>query len=178
MARRAVDVTSSPDEKLTIRGFYRVAIYDYGPHGEPQYRLASDSGLCGPNQITNIGMLNYLAYVLAASAGSQLVSYANVGTGTTPASNTGALPGEVVQVSNQRCAVTASVNGSTQVQFVASWASGFQTVTTPIVLQNAGLFAASHTSNASLMCGKTYATQTWASNQSCALTYQLNLSTA
>jgi hypothetical protein len=172
MARKKKNVV---DDKLCIRGFYRVAVYDYGPNGEPQHRIASDSGLCGPNQMTNIGFLNYVAYLLAASAGSNLVSYAAVGTGTTPASNTGGLPGEVVQYSNQRGACTVSVNGSTQVQWVASWASGFQTVTTPIVIQNAGLYALSQTSNQSLMCGKTYATQTWASNQSCALTYQLNL---
>ena len=163
-------------DKLVIRGFYRVAIYDYGPNGEPQHRLASDSGLCGPNQMTNIGFLNYIAYVLGASAGSALVSYAALGTGTTPASNTGGLPGEVVQVSDQRMPVTTSFNGSTQIQMIASWASGYQTVTTPIVLQNAGLYALSQTSNQSLMCGKIYATQTWASNQSAALTYQLNLS--
>jgi hypothetical protein len=163
----------SVEDGLKIQGFYRVAVYDHGPNGEKT--IASDSGFCGPNQVTNIGFLNYIAYVLAGSAGSNLVSYAAVGTGTTPASNTGGLPGEVVQVTNQRGACTVSVNGSTQVQWVASWASGFQTVTTPIVLQNAGLYALSQTSNQSLMCGKTYATQTWASNQSCAVTYQLNL---
>jgi hypothetical protein len=172
MARKKQNVV---DDKLVIRGFYRVAVYDYGPDGEPQHRIASDSGLCGPNQMTNIGFLNYVAYLLAASAGSNVVSYAAVGTGTAPASNTGGLPGELVQVTNQRGACTVSVNGSTQVQWVASWASGFQTVTTPVVIQNAGLYALSQTSNQSLMCGKTYATQTWASNQSCALTYQLNL---
>jgi hypothetical protein len=163
-------------DKLVIRGFYRVAIYDYGPNGEPNHKLVSDSGLCGPNQMTNIGFLNYIAYILGASAGSALVSYAALGTGTTPASNTGGLPGEVVQVTDQRRPVTTSFNGSTQIQMIASWASGYQTVTTPIVLQNAGLYALSQTSNQSLMCGKTYATQTWASNQSAALTYQLNLS--
>jgi hypothetical protein len=172
---RARKKNTAVDDKLVIRGFYRVAVYDYGPNGEPQYRIASDSGLCGPNQMTNIGFLNYVAYLLAASAGSAQVAYAAVGTGTTPAANTGGLPGEVVQVTNQRGACTVSVNGSTQVQWVASWASAFQTSTSAIVIQNAGLYALSQTSNQSLMCGKTYATQTWASNQSCALTYQLNL---
>jgi hypothetical protein len=162
-------------DTLRIQGFYRVAIYDYGPKGEPQHRIASDSGLCGPNQMTNIGFLNYIAYLLATSAGSAIVSYAAVGTGTAPASNTGGLPGEIVQFTNQRGSCTVSVIGSNQVQWVASWASGFQTSTSAIVIQNAGLYALSQTSNQSLMCGKNYATQTWASNQSCALTYQLNL---
>ncbi len=164
------------DDKLVIRGFYRVAIHEYGPKGEPNYKLVSDSGLCGPNQMTNIGFLNYIAYVLGSSAGSVRAGFAALGTGTTPASNATGLPGEVVQYASQRCALTASFNGSTQIQWVASWASNFQTVTTPIVLQNAGLYEVSSTAGASLMCGKTYATQTWASNQSAALTYQLNLS--
>ncbi len=168
--------TEAVEDKVVIRGFYRVAIYDYGPKGEPQHKLVSDSGLCGPNQMTNIGFLNYLAYVIGASAGSNLPTYAALGTGTTPASNAGGLPGEVVQVSDQRRPVTTSFNGSTQIQMIASWASNYQTVTVAIVLQNAGLYALSQTSNQSLMCGKTYATQTWASNQSAALTYQLNLS--
>ncbi len=161
-------------DKLVIRGFYRIAVYEYGPKGEPNHRLVSDSGLMGPNQMTNIGFLNYIAYVLGASAGSQLASYAAVGTGTVPASSAGSLPGEVTAAG--RKAIGVAFNGSTQIQWTASWASSDQTVTTPIVLQNAGLYALSQTSNASLMCGKTYATQTWASNQSCALTYQLNLS--
>ncbi len=163
-------------DKLVIRGFYRVAIYDYGPKGEPQHKLVSDSGLMGPNQMTNIGFLNYIAYVLGSSAGSVRVAFAALGTGTTPASNATGLPGEVVQYNSQRCAVTVSINGSTQIQWVASWASIFQTATDPIVLQNAGLYEVSSTAGASLMCGKTYATQTWASNQSAALTYQLSLS--
>ena len=173
--RMAIKPKRGGQDKLVIRGFMRLAIYDYGPNGEPEHRLVSDSGLI-QNQITNIGFLNYIAYVLGQSAGSQLVSYAALGTGTTPASNTGGLPGEVVQFSDQRRPITVSFNGSTQIQWIASWASGYQTATTPIVLQNAGLYALSQTSNQSLMCGKTYATQTWASNQSAALTYQLNLS--
>ncbi len=171
MARRKKAI----GDKLVVKGFMRVAVYDYGPKGEPNYKLVSDSGLI-QNQMTNIGFLNYLAYVLGASAGSCLVSYAALGTGTAPASNTGGLPGEVVQFSDQRRPVTTSFNGSTQIQMIASWASGYQTVTTPIVLQNAGLYALSQTSNQSLMCGKNYTTQTWASNQSAALTYNLNLS--
>ena len=167
------------DDGLRIQGFYRVVVYDYGPNGEPNHRIASDSGICGPNQITNIGYLNYIAYVLAGSAGSALALYAAVGTGTAPASNTGGLPGEIVQVTNARCAATISVSGSNTVQWVASWgSSSFQSITSAVVIQNAGLYALSQTSNQSLMCGKTYATQTWASNQSCALTYQLVLSSA
>jgi len=172
MARKKQKVV---DDKLCIRGFYRVAVYDYGPNGEPNHRIASDSGLCGPNQMTNIGFMNYVAYLLASSAGSANAQWAAVGTGGAPASNTGGLPGEVVQYTNQRGSCTVSVPSSNQVQWVASWASGFQTSTSAIVIQNAGLYALSQTSNQSLMCGKTYATQTWASNQSCALTYQLNL---
>jgi hypothetical protein len=162
------------EDKLVIRGFYRVAIHDYGPKGEPNYKLVSDSGLCGPNQMTNIGFLNYIAYVLGSSAGSVRAAFAAVGTGTVPASNATGLPGEVVAAGRQ--AIGVAINGSTQIQWTCSWASTDQTVTTPIVLQNAGLYEVNSTAGASLMCGKTYATQTWASNQSCSLTYQLNLS--
>jgi len=163
---------------LVVRGFYRVAVYDYGPNGEPNYRIASDSGICGPNQITNIGYQN-IAYQIAGSNAASLASYAAVGTGTTPASNTGGLPGEIVQVSNNRGLCTLSISGSNTVQWVASWgSSSFQSSTSAVVIQNAGLYAFSQTSNQSLICGKIYATQTWASNQSCALTYQMVLSSA
>lgn len=165
---------SNVGDTIKIQGFYRLAIYEYGPNGEPNHKLVSDTGLVGPNQMTNIGFLNYIAYVLGSSTGSVRAAYAALGTGTTPASNATGLPGEVTAAGRQ--AIGVAFNGSTQIQWTASWASSDQTATDALVLQNAGLYEVSATSGASLMCGKTYATQTWSSNQSANLTYQLNLS--
>lgn len=157
-----------PRDYIKLQGFARIQIHEYGPKGEPRHKLVSDTGIIGPNQKTNIGFLNYLNYLLGASAGSLQVGFAAVGTGGTPASNAGSLAGE----SMARKPTTYSAPSSTQVQWVASWASS--DCTGSFTVGNAGLYA--HSSTLSLMCGISTPGQTWNTNQSLSLTYQLNLS--
>jgi hypothetical protein len=160
---------------VRIEGFCRLQIRDYDDDGLPSI-VAADSGWQGPNQVTNIGFQNYINYVLGGSVGSILVSYAAVGTGTTPASNAGSLPGEYAPATNAeaRRPTTYSAPSSTQIQWVASWASSDNTSGGNIAVANAGLY--NHSSNLSLMCGKTYTSSTWGTNQALNLTYSLNLS--
>lgn len=154
-------------DAIRVKGFCRVGIYEYGPNGEPNFKLVSDSGYI-PNQKTNVGFMNYINYVLGASAGSLLVSSAAVGTGGTPASNATSLTGE----SMVRKVVTYSAPSSTQVQWIASWDSSLNTGS--FTVGNAGLFNSS--SGGSLAWGISTPGQTWNTNQSLALTYLLNLS--
>jgi len=154
---------------IKIEGFCRLQIRDYDKNGLPSI-VAADSGWQGPNQVTNIGFMNYINYVLGGSAGSLLVSYAAVGTGTAPASSGGSLPGEI----QARKPTTYSAPSSTQIQWIASWASSDNTSGGNISVANAGLYQ--HSSTLSLMCGKTYTSSTWGTNQALNLTYQLNLS--
>ena len=160
---------------VKIEGFCRLQIRDYDRDGLPSI-IAADSGWQGPNQVTNIGFINYINYVLGGSAGSLLVSYAAVGTGTTPASNAGSLPGEYAPATNAgaRNPTTYSAPSSTQIQWIASWASSHNTTGGNVAVANAGLYQ--HSSTLSLMCGKTYTSSTWGTNQALNLTYQLNLS--
>lgn len=163
--RRKKDITR---DSIKVQGFLRLQVWDYGPNGEPNHRLVSDTGYEGPNQITNIGFNNFINYVFGANGASKIVGFAAVGTGTTPASNAGSLPGE----SMARKATTYSTPASTQAQWIASWASS--DCTASFTIGNAGLYA--HSSELSIFCGKSVTGQTWNTNQSLNLTYQLNFS--
>jgi hypothetical protein len=151
---------------MRMKGFMRVAVYDYDEHGKPT-RIASDSGYV-PNQKTNVGFMNFINYVLGASAGSLLISSACVGTGGTPASNATGITGE----SMVRRPTTYSAPASTQIQWIASWDSSLCTAS--FTVGNAGLVNSS--SGGSLAWGISTPGQTWNTNQSLALTYLLNLS--
>lgn len=156
-----------PNDGLKLQGFARLQICEYGPNGEPNYKVVSDTGLLGPNLKTNIGFLNYIACMIAASAGSLAVGFAAVGTGGTPAAGDGSLAGQ----SMVRKATGLVINGSTQLQWTASWASS--DCTQSFTVGNAGLF--NHSSTQSLAFGISTPGQTWSTNQSLNLTYQLNL---
>ena len=168
MASKVNRRKKSVGDGIKLRGFARLQICDYGPNGEPNHKVVSDTGWLGPNQKTNIGFLNFLSYVLGASAGSQLVSFAAVGTGGTPASNAGSLTGETMV----RMPTTYSAVGSTGVQWAASWASS--DCTGSCTIGNAGLYA--HSSQLSLGFGISTPGQTWNTNQSLNRSYVLNMS--
>jgi len=153
-------------DAMIMKGFMRVAVYDYDENGKPT-RIASDSGYV-PNQKTNVGFMNFINYVLGSSAGSLFISSACVGTGTNPATNATALPGE----SMVRRPTTYSAPASTQIQWIASWDSSLCTAS--FTVGNAGLVNSS--SGGSLAWGISTPGQTWNTNQSLALTYLLNLS--
>jgi hypothetical protein len=152
-------------EGTTIKGFARIQVWDNGPDGKPA-KLVSDTGRFGPNLKTNIGFLNLLCYTLGGSAGSSRVAFLGVGSGSTPATSGASLPGgEVIA----RTAPTVSYTGSTRINYIASWASA----TVACTVGNVGLFG--HSSEVSLMAGIGTTTQTWATNQSLAVTYTLDL---
>lgn len=148
---------------IKVRGFFRVAISD--EDGE----MVGDSGFV-ENQITNEGKRWYLAAALGAIGGSLQVSHVALGTGTVPGAAATTLDGEVVK----RTTVSASSNGSTSVQFVATFASGGSFVTSTQNISNIGLFNSS--SGGTLFAGNTYASSSVATNQNVNVTYNITFS--
>jgi len=154
-------------DPIKIEGFSRVQIVD------PDGTVKGDSGFVGPNQITNVGFLNYLCHLLGASAGSRQVAFAALGTGGVPASNATTLPGEITS-STQRNTVTYANVGSTTAQFVVTFASSESFLAGQSTLDNIGLFVSS--AENSLFAGNTYTASTCDTNQAVNCTYQIRFS--
>ena len=155
-----------PTEGLKIHGFSRVQIEQDG-------NIVGDSGLVGPNQITNLGFLQYLVYLLGASAGSKQVTHVALGTGSAPASDGTSLPGEIM-TSTERKAVTLSAVNSNTIQFTATFASSDSFLSAAADLSNIGLFNTS--AEGTLFAGNTYASSSCDTNQNVNVTYQIRFS--
>lgn len=155
-------------DRVSIQGFSRVQITEEG-------KVIGDSGWCGPNQITNLGVLNFLVRSLGASANSSQVGFMALGTGGAPASDAVTLPGELM-ASTQRKAVTLESVSSTTAQFLATFASNDSfLVGGNSNLSNIGLYAVTNT-NGTLFAGNTYASSACGTNQTVNATYQIRFS--
>lgn len=148
---------------IKVRGFFRVQLQD------PDGSIVGDSGY-KENLVVNDGKRYYLAYLLGAMAGSLQVSHAALGTGGAPIATDTTLSGEVVK----RQAVTAASNGSTSVQFTATFSSANSFVTDTRNISNIGLFNSSN--NGTLFAGNTYASSSCATNQNVNVTYTITFS--
>ena len=148
-----------PTEEIKIRGFFRLNIVD------PNGKIRGDSGWI-QNQVTNEGRRN-VARLIGGITGSSAWSHAALGSGGVPASNATTLAGEV----ESRTAVTAATNGSTSVQFTATFSSAGSFVTNTQNLSNIGLFPAA--SGNTLMAGNTFASSSCATNQNVNITYTI-----
>ena len=155
-----------------IKGFSRVQITEDQPDGK--VKVVGDSGMVGPNQITNLGFLNYLVKLLGASAGSKQVGFVALGTGSAPNASHVVLNGEIMD-STQRKAVTFGSVGSTTAQFTATFASSDSFLSAAANLSNIGLFAAA-TSDDTLFAGNTFTSSSCATNQNVNVTYQIRFS--
>lgn len=138
-----------------IKGFSRVQITEDG-------KVVGDSGFCGPNQITNLGFLNFLVKLIGKSSGSVQVGYVALGTGSAPNASHTTLNGEIMG-STQRQDVTLSAVGSTTAQFTATFASSASFLTGASDLSNIGLFYSTAT-NDTLFAGNTFASSSCATN--------------
>lgn len=154
-------------EGMKIHGFSRIQIEEDG-------NVIADTGFVGPNQITNNGFLEYLCHTLGGSAGSKIVGYVALGTGSVPAATTVTLPGEIM-ASTQRKAVTYGNVASTTAQFTATFASSDSFLTAAANLSNIGLYNAT-TTNATLFAGNTFASSSCNTNQNVNVTYQIRFS--
>lgn len=160
---------------VQIRGFYRLHITE---DKDGEEIIVGDSGW-HENTLTNLGIQNYLAKTLAASAGSKQIGFIAIGTGAAPATNATVLAGEIMG-STHRKAVTKSYssrtvsNGSGTMQFTATFASSDSFLTGASNISNIGLFAAT-TTNDTLFAGNTYASSACATNQNINATYEIQL---
>ena len=157
-------------EQIPLKGFSRVMIED-GPTG----RIIGDSGYVGPNQITNLGFLNFLCKSLGSSTGSKYVGFCALGTGGVPNATATTLPGEIMS-STQRNAVTfATSSNSKYARFTISFMSSESFVTATYDISNVGLYAATTTDD-TMFAGNTYTSSNLNTNQNVYVTYDIQFS--
>lgn len=149
---------------LKVRGFFRVQLTEDGKG------VIGDSGW-KENQVTNLGIRQYLVDWLASGAGKSITHMA-LGTGTQPASNATSLSGEVSGSSGAgRQAVTSSIPDSGTAQFTAGFASANSFVTATASISNIGLFNTSTVGGGTIFAGNTFASSSCATNQSVRLNW-------
>jgi len=147
-------------EMLKIKGFARVQIVKDG-------KVVGDSGFV-KNQVVNLGFQDYIVGAIGAVAGSKQVSHMAIGTGTAPGAADTSLAGETgARVTTSNSAV-ASKTLQTTAQFAGT------DMASTCTIQNVALVNTS--SGGTILCGTTYATSQWASNQNVNATYQLRFS--
>jgi len=149
-------------EMLKVKGFFRLQVVD-----PKTGKLKGDSGW-RKNTVVNLGFQDYICRTIGGVAGSKQVTHMAIGTGTAPGVTDTALQGET----GQRVTTTNSVISSKTLQATAQFAGTDMGSTCTI--QNVALVNTS--SGGTILCGTTYATSQWASNQNVNATYQLRFS--
>ena len=153
---------------VKLKGFFRLQIEEDG-------QVVGDSGW-KENQVTNLGIQDYLCDNLIGDAGGKAVTHMALGAGSAPASNATSLESEITHASDSRKAVSTSIVSSRTAQFTAAFASSDSFVTASVNISNIGLFETSTTEGGTLFAGNTFASSTVATNQNVNATYQLRFS--
>lgn len=147
---------------LKLKGFVRVQLVD-----AKTGKVLGDSGW-KRNTVVNEGFQDYICNTIGGLGGSKTVSHMVIGTGTAPGVAANTLDGETGARVTTSNSVVASKTLQSTCQFAGSDMGGTCTI------QNVAL---ANTANAgSILCGTTYATSQWASNQNVNATYQLRFS--
>ena len=157
----------SHKEALTLRGFYRLKL---GEEKNGKTEIVGDSGW-HENQVTNLGFQNYVCALIGGLAGSKQVGAVIIGTGGAPATGDTTLAGELSRYSCGNATVASKTMRAT-----AAIASGDHPGGTPNI-SNIALIETT-ASGGTIMCGNTYASSTWNSNQGLSATYELRFATA
>jgi hypothetical protein len=162
-------VGGAATDGVRARGFFRLQI------SEQDGKVSGDTGW-RENQVTNLGIEQYLCYSLGTAVGTaKNIAYAMLGTGTAPGAAATALDGEITDIAAARCAVTPTTIASKTVQFAFTLASSVYTAAKTI--QNVGLINHSSTATAgTIFAGNTYTTSALATNQSVNGSYQIRFS--
>ena len=153
-----------PSSSVGLHGFYHLQIV------EPETgKIVGDSGR-HHNLITSDGLTQFMTYVFAQSAGSQLVTLAALGSGSIVATNATILPGSFATTLHKTVSKTFitranSTNGDTA-RYLATWVSGTSTAK----IANVGLYG---NATSAIFCGGTFASSSVASNQAVNLTYDV-----
>lgn len=166
MARKKKEV---PAGKMGIHGFYRIQLKEDG-------EIVGDSGWKGPNMVTNVGIQNGIMNLIAKTTGSFQVGAMAVGTGTAPASNATSLDGEyggsAIRVAVGTVATTQRTASDAMaiLQFQCKFDSSLNTASCNVA--NIGLFDVS-TAAGNMLCGNTFASSKWDTNQDLYASYEL-----
>jgi len=159
-------------EKQTLKGFFRIQLTE-SKDGKSQ--IVGDSGW-KENQVTNLGIQDYLVDHLLGNAGGKAVTHMALGTGTAPGAAATGLDGEITHAADARKEVSTSIVASKTAQFTAAFASADSFVTASVNISNVGLFETSTTSVGTIFAGNTYASSSLATNQNVNVTYQIRFS--
>jgi len=156
-------------EEKKLRGFFRVNLTeDEGG----QQKIVGDSGW-RENQVTNLGIQDYLVDALIGNSGAKAVTHMALGTGTAPGATDTALAGEITHAADARKTVSTSIVASKTGQFTAAFNSADSFVTASVNISNVGLFETSTTEGGLLFAGNTYTSSSLATNQNVNVTYQI-----
>lgn len=154
-------------EFILPQGFFRLKI---GESKNGKQIVVGDTGW-KKNEVTNLGFQNYVCGLIGAVAGSKQVGMMIVGTGTAPNVTHATLDGETMR---QTCG-NATVASKTM-QATLAIASGDHPGGTPTI-RNLGLIE-NTASGGTLLCGGTFETSQWQTNQGLSATYQLRFGTS
>jgi len=172
MAKTAVrKAEKEHKEPVGVRGFFRVKIIN------PDGSEAGDSGW-QENVVVNLGFSQYLVTPLLGGA-AKAVGRMVIGSGTNLATDATALPGEITtsgSATNRVAVTTANVSSKTA-RFTATWASSDSHLDAGVTIQNIGLIN-DVTTAGTILCGKTYATSAWGTNQDVQATYDVAFGTS
>jgi hypothetical protein len=153
-------------QPLALRGFFRVKL---GEEKNGKQIVVADSGW-KKNEVTNLGFQNYVSALIGKLSGSVQVEYVAIGEGTAPADDATELDGEIT-----RAACGNAVVSSKTMRATAAIASGDHPGGTPDI-SNIALINTS--ANGTILCGNTFSSSTWNSNQGLSATYELRFATA
>jgi hypothetical protein len=151
------------NDGLRFIGTFRVQMGENTPDGK--IKIVGDSGW-RKNQIVNLGWQDYIMATIGKLAGSKQITDMAIGTGTAPASNGTDLNGET----GTRVTTANATVGSFTLRCTGEWASGSHPGGTPSIA-NLGLFNTS--AAGTLMCGNTFDSSAWNSNQGVSCTYEI-----
>lgn len=163
-----------------LGGFFRLQIVEDG-------KVVGDSGVdekgnlingdgFRENQVTNLGIQDYLVQWLTAGSGGKNITHMALGTGTAPGSSATSMNGEITDASNSRKSVSSSIVASRTAQFTAAFNSVDSFITATKNISNIALFNTSTTNVGTLFAGNTYTSSSLATNQSVNATYQIRIS--
>jgi hypothetical protein len=168
-------IAKTTTDNIGVAGRFRLQVTQRDMNGVDH--VVGDSGW-KKNQVTNLGIAQYLLAWLTDGSGGKQVTYMALGTGSQPASNATSLAGEITDATNSRKAVSSSTVASRTAQFTAAWASSDSFVTATANISNVGLFNTVTTGAGTIFAGNTYASSAVATNQNVNATYQIRFTSA
>lgn len=153
---------------ITLRGFYRVKL---GEDKNGKTEVIGDSGW-NENAVMDLGFQDYICALMGSVAGQKVLDQMAVGTGGTPNVTDTALPGHMMR----QTAGFATVASKTLRATLAIASSDHPGTSSNI--SNIALLNSATGTTGSIMCGNTFASSQWATNQGLSATYELQFATA